>query len=133
MTPGIAGRLSARLLKESGSLEGVFRASLTALESCNLPEHSGSLITARLAMEFGRELITQGVKLVTSTKRCSGQLNAAERKIYGLLGAEETRHIDEPLENTGLNSSDVLATLFILVMKGVIRQLSGKQFSKILL
>ena len=37
MTPGIAARLSARLLREFGSPEGVFRASLTALEACNLP------------------------------------------------------------------------------------------------
>jgi ERCC4-type nuclease len=36
LTPGIAARLSARLLREFGSPEGVFRASLTALESCNL-------------------------------------------------------------------------------------------------
>src|ERR1700722_17793998 len=37
MTPGIAARLSARLLREFGSPEAVFRASLTALEACNLP------------------------------------------------------------------------------------------------
>ncbi len=37
MTPGIAARLSARLLREFGSPESVFRASLTRLESCNLP------------------------------------------------------------------------------------------------
>src|SRR6202795_5267827 len=37
MTPGIAARLSARLLREFGSPEGVFRASLTALEACKLP------------------------------------------------------------------------------------------------
>lgn len=36
MTPGIAARLSARLLKEFGTPEGVFRASLTSLEACNL-------------------------------------------------------------------------------------------------
>src|SRR5271163_4110060 len=36
MTPGIAARLSARLLREFGSPEGVFRASLRQLESCNL-------------------------------------------------------------------------------------------------
>ena len=36
MTSGIAARLSARLLREFGSPEGVFRASLTALEACNL-------------------------------------------------------------------------------------------------
>jgi DNA processing protein len=37
MTPGIAARLSARLLREFGSPDGVFHASLTRLESCNLP------------------------------------------------------------------------------------------------
>jgi DNA processing protein len=36
MTPGIAARLSARLLREYGTPEGVFHASLTGLESCNL-------------------------------------------------------------------------------------------------
>src|SRR5260370_12960438 len=43
MTPGVAARLSARLLREFGSPEGVFRASLTALEACNLqaPEAQG--------------------------------------------------------------------------------------------
>ena len=37
MTPGIAARLSARLLCKFGAPEGIFRASLTALEGCNLP------------------------------------------------------------------------------------------------
>lgn len=141
-------------------------------------EHSGSLITARLAMESGREvfgvpgnvtqevsfapnlLIKQGAKLVTSAEDvieelptpvraalvqaeavesaqrnllAADGLNATERKIYEMLSAEEARHIDELVENTGLNSSEVLATLFSLEMKGIIRQLPGKQFSKVLL
>jgi len=37
------------------------------------------------------------------------------------------------VERTGLNSSDVLARLFDLEMKGFVRQLPGKQFSKIML
>jgi hypothetical protein len=37
ITPGIAARLSARLLNEFGTPENVFRASLTSLEACNLP------------------------------------------------------------------------------------------------
>src|SRR5258707_2399085 len=37
MPAGVAARLSARLLREFGSPEGVCRASLTALEACNLP------------------------------------------------------------------------------------------------
>jgi len=60
-------------------------------------------------------------------------LSPIEKKIYELLSAEETRHIDELVETSGLNSSEVLATLFELEMRGIIRQLPGKQFSKVLL
>jgi hypothetical protein len=37
LTPGIAARLSARLLREFGTPEQVFRTSLTGLESFGLP------------------------------------------------------------------------------------------------
>jgi predicted Rossmann fold nucleotide-binding protein DprA/Smf involved in DNA uptake len=57
-------------------------------------------------------------------------LEASEKELYELLVVEETRHIDELVENSGLNSCEVLATLFDLEMKGVVRQLPGKQFSK---
>ena len=141
-------------------------------------QYSGSLITARLAMEFGREvfgvpgnvtqavsfapnlLIKQGAKLVTCAEDVIEELPtpvratltkleqpAAEQrnllvaesltgsgqKIYALLSSDEPRPIDDIVERTGLNSSDVLATLFDLEMKGFVRQLPGKQFSKILL
>ena len=49
------------------------------------------------------------------------------------MSAAEPHHIDDLVENTGLNSSDVLANLFNLEMKGIVRQLPGKQFSKVLL
>src|SRR6202790_4969937 len=141
-------------------------------------QYSGSLITARLAMEFGREvfgvpgnvtqavsfapnmLIKLGAKLVVNSEDvieelptpvrvallkaerpeaeqrnllAAAALGASERKLYELLVVEETRHIDELVENSGLNSSEVLATLFDLEMKGVVRQLPGKQFSKVML
>jgi DNA processing protein len=141
-------------------------------------QYSGSLITARLAMEFGREvfgvpgnvtqemsfapnlLIKQGAKLVTCAEDVIEELptpvraalvraealeseqrnllvadglSPTEKKIYELLSAEESRHIDDLVESSGLNSSEVLATLFDLEMKGIIRQLPGKQFTKILL
>jgi DNA processing protein len=141
-------------------------------------EFSGSLITARLAMEFGREvfgvpgnvtqavsyapnmLIKLGAKLVVNAEDVIEELptpvraalvkaerpeaeqrnllafaalGASEKKLYQLLVVEETRHIDELVENSGLNSSEVLATLFDLEMKGVVRQLPGKQFSKVML
>jgi DNA processing protein len=141
-------------------------------------QYSGSLITARLAMEFGREvfgipgnvtqemsfapnqLIKQGAKLVTSAEDVIEELptpiraalvqaevveseqrnllavdglTPTEKKIYELLATEEPRHIDDLVETTGLNSSEVLATLFDLEMKGIIRQLPGKLFTKVLL
>jgi DNA processing protein len=59
-------------------------------------------------------------------------LNSSEKKLYELLSADQPVHIDDIVERSGLNSSEVLATLFNLEMKGVIRQLPGKQFSKVL-
>jgi DNA processing protein len=141
-------------------------------------QYSGSLITARLAMEFGREvfgvpgnvtqltsfgpnqLIKQGAKLVTSWEDVIEELPTpiraellpvesaspeeraallnegfapAERTLYELLGVDQARHIDEIMEVSGLSSSEVLATLFDLELKGVVRQLPGKQFLKVLL
>ncbi len=37
LTPGLASRLSARLLKRFGSPDAVFRAPLAELEGCRLP------------------------------------------------------------------------------------------------
>lgn len=141
-------------------------------------QYSGSLITARLAMEFGREvfgvpgnvtqavsfapnlLIKQGAKLVTgaddvveelptpvraaltqveqpdSEQRnflAEAALSDAQKCIFDLLSVDEPKHIDDIVESSGLNSSEVLATLFELEMKGIVRQLPGKQFSKVLL
>jgi len=44
LTPGIAARLTGRLIREFGTPEGVFRASLTALEACNLPAPAAQAI-----------------------------------------------------------------------------------------
>jgi DNA processing protein len=141
-------------------------------------QYSGSLITARLAMEFGREvygvpgnatqpssfgpnqLIKQGAKLVTSwedvveelptpvraelvpveaasaeerTLLVEEALGPMERPIYELLTPDEARHVDEIVEKSGLTSSEVLAALFDLELRGVVRQLPGKQFLKVLL
>ena len=41
-------------------------------------------------------------------------------------------HVGDIVERSSLNSSEVLATLFDQEMKAIIRQLPGKQFSKVL-
>jgi DNA processing protein len=141
-------------------------------------QYSGSLITARLAMEFGREvfgvpgnvtqpvsfapnqLIKQGAKLAACADDvieelptpvraalvkpeqpaaeqrnllAEAALNNSQRKLYALLTTDRAEPIDDLVERSGLNSSEVLATLFELEMKGVVRQLPGKQFSRVLL
>ena len=63
----------------------------------------------------------------------AASLNSSEKKIYDLLSVDDPSPIDDIVERSALNSSEVLATLFDLEMKGVVRQLPGKQFSKVLL
>jgi DNA processing protein len=42
LTPGLACRLCARLLREIGSPDRIFHASLTELEGCRLPARVGA-------------------------------------------------------------------------------------------
>ena len=56
-----------------------------------------------------------------------------ERILYDLLTPDEARLVDDLVENSGLTSSEVLASLFDLELKGVVRQLPGKQFLKAML
>jgi DNA processing protein len=141
-------------------------------------QYSGSLITSRLAMEFGREvygvpgnvtepvsfapnqLIKQGAKLAASwedvveelpteiraelfpveattpQERASlfeGNLSPIEKRLFELIRIEEPIHVDELVETTGLSSSETLAALCEMEMRGIIRQMPGKQFVRVLL
>jgi len=62
-----------------------------------------------------------------------GSLSPTERPLYSLLSVDEARHVDDLVELSGLTSSEVLAALFDMELKSVIRQLPGKQFLKVLL
>jgi predicted Rossmann fold nucleotide-binding protein DprA/Smf involved in DNA uptake len=61
----------------------------------------------------------------------AASLNSPEKKTYELLSSDEAVHIDDTVERSGLNSSEVLATLFDLEMKGIVRQMSGEQFNRV--
>src|SRR5438094_3789147 len=49
LTPGLASRLSARVLRQFGSPEGVFRASKRELEACHLPSEAAEAVLKRKA------------------------------------------------------------------------------------
>jgi hypothetical protein len=55
------------------------------------------------------------------------------RILYSPLGTGEAKANDDLMENSGFSTSGALATLFDLEMKGMVRQLPGKQFLKVLL
>jgi DNA processing protein len=140
-------------------------------------QYSGSLITARLAMEFGREvygvpgnatqptsfapnqLIKQGAKLVTGWEDVVEELPTEiraelfpvespgageqesllteslapeQKKLYDLLSADQPVQVDTLVEKSGMNSSVVLAALCEMELKGIVRQLPGKQFVRVL-
>jgi predicted Rossmann fold nucleotide-binding protein DprA/Smf involved in DNA uptake len=47
LTPGLASRLFARVLRKVGSPDDVFRASRAELESCNLPAQVAQAIVKK--------------------------------------------------------------------------------------
>ena len=60
-------------------------------------------------------------------------LTPLERKVFGLLGVDESIHVDELVDKSELSSSEVLAALCEMEMKGIVRQMPGKQFVKVML
>lgn len=61
-----------------------------------------------------------------------GELPPHEKKIFGLLKADEATHIDEIVERLEpeLSSSEIFAALFELELAGKVKQLPGKNFVK---
>jgi predicted Rossmann fold nucleotide-binding protein DprA/Smf involved in DNA uptake len=47
-------------------------------------------------------------------------------RIYTLVKADESASVDDLVASTGLSSSEVLATLCEMELRGVARQLQGK-------
>ncbi len=129
---------------------------------------SGALITAKLALEQGREvfavpgnvssersqgtnwLIKNGASLITRAedildelqgflsaedsqqkKEKAHALSEREQKLYQLLSASEAAHIDWIARESELSTSQALSLLLDLELKGLVKQLSGKNFIRI--
>ncbi|HVB07716.1 MAG TPA: hypothetical protein VNF00_02110 [Candidatus Acidoferrales bacterium] len=60
-------------------------------------------------------------------------LGASEQTLYAMLEVDSARHVDDLVEHSGMSSSEVLSSLFELEMKGLVQQLPGKQFLKVML
>ncbi len=145
-------------------------------------EYSGTRVTARCALEQGRDvyavpgnvtsklswgpntLIKQGAALVatwedvwealptdvrlaltppqagasdgppTASLFDAPELGPAERRIWAILRADESTHIDEIVERlvSHLSSSEIFTALFELELSGRIRELPGKNYVRVL-
>ena len=62
----------------------------------------------------------------------TAELSESERVVFRILKADEALHVDQVVEATALSPSEVLPALFELEMKGLIRQLPGKYFLRVL-
>ena len=63
LTPGLASRLSARLLKEFGSPDEVFRASLPGLEACHLPSSVAQAVFKKQSFKRAEKELAQTRRL----------------------------------------------------------------------
>src|SRR4029077_5156514 len=59
LTPGLGARLSGKLLRQFGSPEEVFRASLTELESFQLPAAVAQVVVSRAAFRDAEKELAQ--------------------------------------------------------------------------
>ncbi len=74
LTPGLACRLCARLLRKIGSPDRIFHASLTVLESCSLPARVAQAIHNKDAFKRAEKELAgirniPGCRLLTGPSR----------------------------------------------------------------
>ena len=130
LTPGLASRLSARVLRRFGSPEGEFRAEPTGRQADTCaPDVMEELPTpVRAALLQAEQPEAEQRSLLVAAA-----LNGLEKKLLEMLSGDKPMHMDDIVEGSNLNSSEVLVRLFNLEMKGIVRQLPGKQFCRVLL
>ena len=89
-------------------------------------ENSGSLITARLALEQGREVFAVPGNITSRNSFGTNFLiKGAGAK---LIPVDEPAHIDALAEQTGLPVQELAGLLLALEMRELVRQLPGRCF-----
>jgi DNA processing protein len=87
-------------------------------------------IVEELPMALRQEILSRsgGSSETQQQDLFSRVLTPEEKRVLELLSADQAVQIDQLLESTGMNSSELLATLLELEMKDQIKQLRGKCF-----
>jgi predicted Rossmann fold nucleotide-binding protein DprA/Smf involved in DNA uptake len=86
-------------------------------------------VVGELPTEIRAELFP--VEATTHEERASlfeTNLSPIEKRLFDPIRIEKAIHVDELVETTGLSSSETLAALCEMEMRGIIRQMPGKQF-----
>lgn len=125
---GIPGNITQRL---SAAPNSFIKQGAKLVESWEdvveeLPAAVRSEILERLAAEQADKEIEQKILPLEEN------LSATQQAVYGILKVDEALHVDQVVEGSELDPAEVLAALFELEMKGLIRQLPGKFFVRAL-
>jgi DNA processing protein len=86
LTPGLGPRLAGKLLREFGSPEAIFEASLTSLEAQHLPAAVAQAIHSRQPLSAAAKEIAQAEQLGC---KCSRGMNLSTR---GYCAKSTIRH-----------------------------------------
>ncbi|MBV9572952.1 MAG: DNA-protecting protein DprA [Acidobacteriales bacterium] len=91
-------------------------------------EELPAAVRAALTLEHG----TESQDMETASLFQEAELSPHEKKIFALLKADESTHIDEIVEKLepGISASEIFAALFELELAGKVKQLPGKNFVK---